>query len=69
VINSGDIPSQKEINEATQAFVRLSNSYTKRGLGLGLHVVKLIAQIHNASLLLSIKDKHFCAKLSFSKVY
>ncbi|TQV63237.1 MAG: PAS domain-containing sensor histidine kinase [Sulfurovum sp.] len=69
VINSGDIPSQKEINEATQAFVRLSNSYTKRGLGLGLHVVKLIAQIHNASLLLSIKEKHFCAKLSFSKVY
>lgn len=63
VSNSGAIPSQQEILRATNAFTRLSNSHSKRGLGLGLHVVDLIAQIHNGKLTLTINNGRFCAKL------
>ena len=63
VSNMGIIPSQQEISKATNAFTRLSNSHSKRGLGLGLHVVKLIAQIHNGRLVLDTNNNRFCAKL------
>ncbi len=67
VSNRGDVPSQSEISQATNAFTRLSNSNSKRGLGLGLHVVKLIAQIHHGTLILSSNNNRFCAKLFLPK--
>ncbi|MDD5406129.1 MAG: DUF4118 domain-containing protein [Sulfurovaceae bacterium] len=67
VSNRGDVLSQSEISQATNAFTRLSNSNSKRGLGLGLHVVKLIAQIHNGALMLSSKNDRFYAKLFLPK--
>jgi len=62
VSNAGSIPSSVEICNATEAFTRLSNSHLKRGLGLGLHVVKLIAQIHHGELILNIDNNRFYAK-------
>ena len=68
VSNNGTIiPSVDELNQATKAFVRLSNASSKRGLGLGLHVVQLIAEIHRGTLTLKSENGRFFAELFLPK--
>lgn len=67
VSNQGTIPSANELREATKPFVRLSNASSKRGLGLGLHVVQLIAEIHRGTLTLKSENERFFAKLFLPK--
>ncbi|MFA6195534.1 MAG: DUF4118 domain-containing protein [Sulfurimonas sp.] len=67
VSNNGTIPSVDELNQATKAFVRLSNASSKRGLGLGLHVVQLIAEIHRGTLTLKSENERFFAELFLPK--
>ncbi len=67
VSNQGTIPSMNELCEATKPFVRLSNASSKRGLGLGLHVVQLIAEIHGGTLTLKSENERFFAELFLPK--
>ncbi len=67
VSNQGAIPAVNELYEATKPFVRLSNASSKRGLGLGLHVVQLIAEIHGGTLTLKSENERFFAELFLPK--
>jgi len=67
VSNKGLIPTEHEIINASKPFCRLSNSKSHRGLGLGLHVAKLIAEIHGGQLTLSIDKIKFIANLYLPK--
>lgn len=67
VSNKGLIPAEREIASAIKPFCRLSNAKSQRGLGLGLHVVKLIGEIHGGSLTLSTDGIKFIAKLYLPK--
>ncbi|MDD5372679.1 MAG: DUF4118 domain-containing protein [Sulfurimonas sp.] len=67
VSNQGTIPSVNELCEAIKPFVRLSNASSKRGLGLGLHVVQLIAEIHRGTLTLKSDNERFFAELFLPK--
>ena len=67
VSNQGTIPSVNELCEATKPFVRLSNASSKRGLGLGLHVVQLITEIHGGTLTLKSENERFFAELFLPK--
>lgn len=67
VKNRGEIPLKDELLNATKPFTRLSNAKNKRGLGLGLHVVYLIAEIHKGKLSLKSQNDEFIAKLFLPK--
>lgn len=67
VKNRGKMPLIYELSDATKPFTRLSNATTKRGIGLGLHVVQLITDIHNGNFSLESKDDEFIAKLFLPK--
>lgn len=67
VKNKGEIPLKDELLNATKPFIRLSNAKNKRGLGLGLHVVCLIAEIHKGKLSLESQNNEFIAKLFLPK--
>lgn len=67
VSNKGAMPTKLEIQNALKPFCRLSNSRSQRGLGLGLHVVKLIAEIHGGKLELNIDNARFIATLYLPK--
>lgn len=67
VSNKGLIPTEQEMINALKPFCRLSNSKSHRGLGLGLHVVKLIAEIHGGKLTLSTDNTKFIASLYLPK--
>lgn len=67
VKNKGEIPLKDELLNATKPFTRLSNAKNKRGLGLGLHVVQLIAEIHKGKFSLESQNNEFIAKLFLPK--
>jgi len=67
VKNKGNVPSSYEISNATKPFIRLSNASSKRGLGLGLHVVQLITDIHKGTLSLKSQNGEFIAQLFLPK--
>lgn len=67
VKNKGNVPSSYEVSNATKPFIRLSNSSSKRGLGLGLHVVQLITDIHKGTLSLKSESGEFVAELFLPK--
>lgn len=67
ICNKSTILLPDEISHATSPFVRLSNASSKRGLGLGLHVVQLITDIHHGKLSLKSQNHTFCAELFLPK--
>lgn len=67
VKNKSEILIKDEIKDATKPFVRLSNAKNQRGLGLGLHVVSLIAEIHKGELSLKSENNQFIATLFLPK--
>mgnify|MGYP003615697214 FL=1 len=67
VSNKGGLQSLVDIEKAVKPFSRLSNSKNHRGLGLGLHVVSLISEIHGGKLVLSSDRSIFIASIFLPK--
>jgi signal transduction histidine kinase len=62
--NGPGIPKDK-FSEVLQRYVRLDNARSTPGNGLGLSLVKAIAKLHNATLLLVDNDPGLCVSMSF----
>lgn len=67
VSNKGQIPNKSELENVVKPFLRLKNSNNHRGLGLGLHVVQLISEIHDGRLALTTDNFEFNASMYLPK--
>lgn len=65
--NNVKTPLAIDLENAVKPFSRLANSKNHRGLGLGLHVVSLISEIHGGKLVLSSDRSIFIASIFLPK--
>ena len=67
VIDGGSGVPEEQIQSMTESFVRLDRS--KRGSGLGLNIVKRIAQAHQGSITIENRKDHsgLCVQLKLPR--
>ncbi len=63
ISNNGTLPKDAELHDIGSKFVRLSNSTSYSGTGLGLFISKRIFEVLDATFDVYIQDKRFFVKL------
>lgn len=61
--NKGKLPQTSELSLAKQPFVRLSNAKGKRGAGLGLYVIDLVAKLHGGEVGILKDNEELCVSM------